>query len=483
MKKKSTTREKGVVEAMLLHRRLLFILILLSGLLVMQSCNKTDFTSGKVDGSNSQNASSIKGSYDLQLVADKFVSPLGVVDPGDGTKRLFVIDQIGKIWIIFPDGSKSESPFINITSKIVPLFAGYDERGLLGLAFHPDFKNNGKFYLYYTAPPRAGGPEPGVPWDNTSTIAEFKVSNSDPNKADMSTERILFRANHPQSNHNGGTIAFGPDDGYLYISIGDGGAADDTGAGHVEDWYAKNAGGNGQDVQQNLLGNILRIDVNSTSGDKNYGIPPDNPFVAGKGKDQIYAFGFRNPYRFSFDMGGQHWLYAGDAGQGLYEEIDVVQKGGNYGWNVKEGTHCFNTNNDSRERNACPVEDSAGNPLLDPVIEVKNLANPEGGGLMNAIVGGNVYRGSALPSLFGRYIFGGFSADESKAAGKIYVARSSTIGLWSFEQLNFKSFPGDINQYLKGFGQDQDGEVYITATRQLGPEGVTGKVWKIVAVE
>jgi glucose/arabinose dehydrogenase len=390
------------------------------------------------------------------------------------------VDQIGKVWIIFPDGTKSESPFINISDKLVPLTPEYDERGLLGLAFHPDFKNNGKFYLYYTAPPRKGGPLPGVPWDNTSTVAEFKVSQSDPNKADKSYERVLLRQNHPQSNHNGGTIAFGPDDGYLYISIGDGGAADDTGAGHVSDWYAKNAGGNGQDVQQNLLGNILRIDVNSTSENKEYGIPGDNPFVGGKGKDEIYAFGFRNPYRFSFDMGGQHWLYAGDAGQSLYEEIDVVQKGGNYGWNVKEGTHCFNTDNDLRERKACPVEDSAGNPLLDPVIEVTNTANPDGGGLMIAIVGGNVYRGSKLPGIAGRYVFGGLSASGEKAQGKIYVAKSSTIGLWSFEQLKLQSFPGDINQWLKGFGQDSEGEIYVTGTRQLGPQGVTGKVWKLV---
>jgi len=476
MKKTLRTKESSLVGMLLCYRPLsLLLVVLLGSLISMESCNKTDFNSNKVSASNSENAI-IEGSYDLQLVADKFVSPLGVVDPNDGSKRLFVIDQIGKVWIIFPDGTKSSGPFINISSKLVTLNPGYDERGLLGLAFHPDFKNNGKFYLYYTAPPRKGG------WDNTSTIAEFRVSNSDSNKADMSSERILFQQNHPQSNHNGGTIAFGPD-GFLYISIGDGGGADDTGFGHVNDWYAKNAGGNGQDVRQNLLGNILRIDVNSTSGNKAYGIPNSNPFVGTAGKDEIYAYGFRNPYRFSFDMAGGHKLLVGDAGQSLYEEIDDVQKGGNYGWNVKEGFHCFNTDNDLRERKACPVEDSAGNLLMDPVIEVKNYANPEGGGETITIVGGNVYRGTALPGLSGRYVFGFLSADDEEAEGQVVVARTSVSGVWPYEVLPLKSFPKDIRQWLKGFGQDQDGEIYVTASKQLGPQGNTGKVWKLVAAQ
>ena len=481
MKKQSSLKESGLVEAMLLCRKSLFglMILVLGSLTLMQSCKKADFTPNRANSTNSENAV-ISGSYDLKLIGDNFVSPLGVVDPKDGTKRLFVIDQIGKVWIINPDGTTLANPFLDISSKLVTLNPDYDERGLLSLAFHPNFKSNGKFYVFYTAPPRPGGPEPGVRWDNLTRISEFKVSAGNPNKADMSSERVIFEANHPQSNHNGGTIAFGPDDGYLYISIGDGGNFDDIGPGHVEDWYKKNAGGNGQDVRQNLLGNILRIDVNSTTGDKAYGIPASNPFVGHPGRDEIYAFGFRNPYRFSFDMEGHHWLYAGDAGQSLYEEIDVVLKGGNYGWNVKEGTHCFNTDNDLKERFACPVEDSAGNPLLDPVIEAKNSANPEGGGLTIAIVGGNVYRGTAVPLLYGKYIFGFLSASFDGPQGKIVVAKQSSIGLWPFEILPLKSFPKNLGQWLKGFGQDQTGEIYVTATKQLGPQGKTGKVWKLV---
>jgi glucose/arabinose dehydrogenase len=473
MKKNSHTQAGSLVKKLPIYRRLFTFFTFITGcLLLFQGCKKTEFD---VKTSANNQSTAISGSYDLKLVAGNFVSPVTVVQPNDGTKRLFVVDQIGKIWIIFPDGSRSTTPFLNVTDKMVSLMPGYDERGLLGLAFHPDFKHIGKFYVYYNAPPRTGG---NMQWDNLSVISEFKVS-SNPNKADMSSERRILGVNHPQFNHEGGTLAFGPDN-YLYISIGDGGGADDTGPGHVDDWYKTNTGGNGQDVTHNLLGNILRIDVNTTSGDKAYGIPQGNPFVGTKGRDEIYAYGFRNPYRFSFDMEGQHWLYVGDAGQALYEEIDVVQKGGNYGWNVKEGTHCFNATDDTKERRACPVEDSAGNPLLDPVIEVENSANPDGNGQTIAIVGGNVYRGHSLPFLYGKYIFGFLSASETEAKGKILVAKPSTIGLWSYQVLKLKSFQYNLGQWLKGFGQDQNGEIYVATSKQLGPQGNTGKIYKLV---
>ena len=477
MKKHLFTKKTCFVGTVTERRTLLpFLITMLAGLATLiQSCRKADFDSNKVSAGSDQNA--VTGAYaDLQLVADNFVAPVTVVDPKDGTKRLFVVDQVGKVWIV-SDGKTLSAPFIDVSNRMVTLMPDYDERGLLGLAFHPNFKSNGKFYVYYTAPPR------GKNWDNLSRISEFRVS-SDPDKADMSSERVLLEVNQPQFNHEGGTIAFGPDN-YLYISIGDGGNADDIGEGHVNDWYTKNEGGNGQDVKQNLLGNILRIDVDkSGDADHAYGIPADNPFVGKVGKDEIYAYGFRNPYRFSFDMGGSHKLLVGDAGQSLYEEIDDVQKGGNYGWNVKEGFHCFNTSNDLKERNACPVEDSAGNLLLDPVLEVKNYANPEGGGPRTiAIVGGNVYRGKSMPRLYGKYVFGFLSADDEEAEGQVVVAAPSVSGIWPYEVLKLKSFHDDIGQWLKGFGQDQNGEVYITATTELGPQGNTGKVWKLVPAQ
>ncbi|MEO8766208.1 MAG: PQQ-dependent sugar dehydrogenase [Ginsengibacter sp.] len=443
-------------------------ILFFSLLMLTQSCRKHDYSGPAF------------GYYDLKLVGDNFISPIGVVGSPDETKRLFVLDQAGKVWIINADGSKMPNPFIDLTSKLVGLSPFYDERGLLGIAFHPNFKQNRKFYVYYTAPPLAGGPEHGASWSSQTRISEFKASQGDPNRADINSEKIILEANHPQSNHNGGTIAFGPD-GYLYISIGDGGNGDDIGPGHVDDWYKANAGGNGQDVVHNLLGNILRIDVNTGNEGRNYSIPSDNPFANGPGEDEIYAYGFRNPYRFSFDMGGSHQLYAGDAGQSLYEEIDVVERGGNYGWNVKEGTHCFSTDNDLEERASCPVADSAGNPLLDPVIEVKNSANPAGGETI-AIVGGNVYRGSSIPALSGKYLFGFLSEGFGAATGKVMISKQTPFGLWSYEPLKLKSFPDNLGQYLKGFGQSQDGEIYVTTSEQIGPQGATGKVYKLIFV-
>ena len=453
---------------------LLFIFLSLF-LLLLNSCKKQD-------NPNMPDAKDL----DLQLVADNLVSPLGVLEAPDGSHRLFVLDQPGQVWIIDGNGQKLAQPFIDVSSKMVSLRSSYDERGLLGFALHPKFKENGKFYLFYTAPPPPGGPtqdagNTGLPmtWNNTTRISEFKVSASNPNMADMGSERIILEQPHPQSNHNGGTIAFGAD-GYLYISIGDGGNKNDNGPGHVEDWYAVNAGGNGQDIEQNLLGNILRIDVNNSGNGKNYAIPTDNPFVNKRGMDEIYAYGFRNPYRFSFDMSGSRRLFVGDAGQSLYEEISVVVKGGNYGWNVKEGTHCFNAANEFTELSSCPDVDGFGNPLIDPVLEMKNFSNPQGGNFVT-VVGGNVYRGNSIPGLEGKYIFGNFSSEGGQAKGEIYMSNPSGPGLWAFEKLALKSFPESLGQYVKGFGQDLSGEVYVTTSMQLGPSGNTGKIYKLVA--
>lgn len=459
-----------------LHPMFLLFIFLSLFLLLLNSCKK-------LDNPNMPDLMDL----DLQLVTDNLVSPLSVIEAPDGSHRLFMVDQPGQVWIIDRNGQKMAQPFIDISSKMVTLRPFYDERGLLGFAFHPRFKQNGKFYIFYTAPPPSGGPtedagNTGLPkiWNNTTRISEFNVSASNANMADMSSERIILEQPHPQSNHNGGSIAFGAD-GYLYISIGDGGNKNDIGPGHVEDWYAANAGGNGQDIEQNLLGNILRIDVNSSSSNgKNYAIPSNNPFVNKPGLDEIYAYGFRNPYRFSFDMGGSRRLFVGDAGQSRYEEISVVVKGGNYGWNVKEGTHCFNAANELAEVANCPDVDAFGNPLIDPVLEMKNFSNPEGGNFVT-VIGGNVYRGHDIRGLEGMYIFGNFSSEGGQAKGELYITNPSGPGLWAFEKLALKSFPESLEQYVKGFGQDLSGEIYVTTSQQLGPTGNTGKVYKLVA--
>lgn len=177
-------------------------------------------------------------------------------------------------------------------------------------------------------------------------------------------------------------------------------------------------------------------------------------------------------------MGGSHQLIAGDAGQSLYEEIDMVTKGGNYGWNVKEGSHCFSTDNDLQERASCPSTDSAGKPLIDPIIELVNAANPKGGGVAVTIVGGNVYRGDSLPSLQGHYIFGIFSQD-GQANAKVYSATPAASGMWAYDELKLKSYQDNLGMFLKSIGQDQDGEVYLLTSGQMGPSGTTGKVFRL----
>lgn len=468
----------------ILTASLLFVLV---WILALGSCKKTETSAAAGDAAvSSKNGPNPSRDLDLQLLADNFVSPITLVEPPDGSHRLFVVDQIGKIWIIDANGQRLSQPFLEFPAgKMVPLRAGYDERGLLGLAFHPDFKSNGKFYLFYTAPPPPGGPTTNAgntalpkTWDNTTTISEFTVSAANPNMADLGSERKILQEPHPQANHNGGTIAFGPD-GYLYISIGDGGNKNDLGPGHVEDWYAVNAGGNGQDIEQNLLGNILRIDVNASADGKAYAIPNSNPFVGKRGLDEIWAYGFRNPYRFSFDMSGSRSLLVGDAGQGLYEEISEVTKGGNYGWNVKEGTACFNAASELTELSSCPDKDVYGNTLIDPVIQAPNAANPEGGHFV-VIVAGYVYRGHSIPGMQGKYIFGNFSSNFTPK-GEVYASNPAGHGLWSYDKLSFKSFAsGNIGNFVKGFGQDMSGEVYVLGSQRLGPAGNTGKVYKIV---
>lgn len=435
------------------------------------------FTACKKDHDDNNNPV-VNVQPNLSLVAENLVSPLSVIESPDDTKRLFIVDQAGKIYIVPNGGPMISTPFMDISSFLVTLDPSYDERGLLNMAFHPDFRNNGKFYVFYTAVPHPGGPAPGEDWSSLTRISEFRVSAANANLADMSSERILLEADHPQMNHNGGTIAFGPD-GYLYISIGDGGASDDNAPGHFDDWYTVNAGGNAQNIWANLMGKVLRIDINNGTP---YGIPADNPYANSTyAKKEIYAFGFRNPYRFSFDMKPPYNLYLGDAGQSLYEEIDVVTKGGNYGWNVKEGQICFNTDDNLTPRATCPTTDTAGNPLIDPVIALKNAAHPDGTGIASVIIGGNVYHGTSIPQLEGRYVFGIFSkAFTPPADGRLLVSTPGASGLWSYEDLNLKDYPTNLGYYVKGFGQDLSGEIYVTVSSSLGLAGTTGKVFKLV---
>ncbi|KAB2854721.1 MAG: PQQ-dependent sugar dehydrogenase, partial [Anaerolineae bacterium] len=350
----------------------------------------------------------------VQLVAEGFTAPVALAQPNDGSGRLFVVDQVGVIWIIGADGSRLPNPFLDLRDMIVPLMTDYDERGLLGLAFHPDYANNGRFFVYYTAPLRPEGP---AGWDHTNVLAEFRVSPDNPDTADVPSQLILLQVDQPQFNHNAGHIAFGPD-GYLYVPLGDGGGGNDTDEGHTPDI------GNGQDTV-NLHGSILRLDVDSAPG--TYAVPADNPGMMNPSiAPEIYAYGFRNPYHISFDRGGEFGLFAADAGQEIYEEVSLVTLGGNYGWNIKEGTHCFDPANPETPPESCESTGMGGEALIDPIIE---YAHEEVGVV---VVGGYVYRGAAMPELVGYYIFGDYTSLQSESDGTLLWAEASEDGgaLW-----------------------------------------------------
>lgn len=420
----------------------------------------------------------------LEPVATGLVAPIHVTHAGDGSGRLFVVEQSGVIRVI-ADGLRLGTPFLDVTAKLPTLGEFFDERGLLGLAFHPDYETNGKFYVHYSAPRTSTGSEPcdlsGFnPGCHKEVLAEYTVLG-DPatsNVADPSSERILFEVDEPQFNHNGGMVEFGPD-GYLYFSLGDGGGANDGLADGDPPGSAPTHGpiGNGQDIET-ALGKVLRIDVDSAPAmGLEYAIPPDNPFVGVAGLDEIYAFGFRNPFRFSFDdpaFGGTGELYLADVGQNLYEEVNIVELGGNYGWVIREGFDCFDPFDPGTPPPSCPTTGAGGEPLLDPVSVYSHVD----GGL--AILGGYVYRGSGVPAMAGKYIYGDFSADFGPT-GRLYYF--DLTGAGAYVRQEFLTHPDDqpIGQFLKGLGIDQDGEIYVCASDDLAPSGSSGVVYRITA--
>lgn len=340
-----------------------------------------------------------------------FNQPVGIFSPKDQTNRLFVIEQQGTIQVFENDGNVENSAvFLDIRSNVT--FGG--EQGLLGLAFDPDYKNNGYLYLnYVTDNPRR------------TIIARFRTSDN-PNEADINSQLVLLEIDQPFANHNGGHLAFGPD-GYLYIGTGDGGSGGDP--------Y-----GNGQN-RSTLLGKILRIDVKSASDGRNYAIPDDNPFVGNSlgYKEEIFAYGFRNPWRFSFDADA-HRLWVADVGQQAREEIDLVEKGKNYGWNIMEGSLTY-----------------AGGSQEGLELPVWEYGHDQG----NSVIGGYVYRGPTVTTLAGSYIYGDYGS------GKIWA-----LALNDADEVT-NTLLSDTSLNILSFGTDENDELYICAS--------DGKIYKLNA--
>lgn len=344
----------------------------------------------------------------LALIEDGFTQPVFLSHAGDGSGRLFIVEQPGLVRIV-KDSFTFSKPFLDIRSRVA--FGG--ERGLLSMAFHPNYKENGRFFVNYSGR-----------GDGRTVIAEYQVSN-DPDVASQ-TEKIVLEIEQPFANHNGGQIQFGPD-GFLYAGMGDGGSGGDP-------------LGNGQNLAT-LHGALLRIDVDGET--QPYSVPVDNPFVNQSGvRPEIFAYGLRNPWRFSFDRCGGR-LFLADVGQDRVEEVDLIVKGGNYGWNTMEGSSCFP-----------PGSVCVQGGLELPISEYRH--DGQGG---QSITGGYVYRGAQFPALAGRYFFADFVSERLWSLTEVAPQR------WERQELLRAGFN------ISSFGEDEQGALYVT--------GFDGGVYRI----
>jgi len=345
----------------------------------------------------------------------EFEQPVELTSPAGDTNRIFIVAQKGVIHVLSnKPGVKKAPVFLDIENEV----NSGGEKGLLGLAFHPDYKSNGFFYVNYTH---------GNPLE--TVISRFKASASDPNTADPKSETVLLRYRQPFDNHNGGKVAFG-NDGFLYIAVGDGGSGGDP--------------GNRAQNRKELLGKILRIDVNKPSGNLAYSIPADNPFKQNKEgfREEIFAYGMRNPWRFSFDRPtGKLW--AGDVGQNKIEEVDIIEKGGNYGWHIMEANECFESDNCDK------------NGLIEPIWSYR-----QGSETGHSVTGGYVCHDKNLSGLNGKYIFGDFVSGN----------------IWALTYSGNKAVQNELvtrlSDGLSSFGEDSKNNLYVLAYG-------AGKIYKI----
>ncbi|NXA27494.1 HIPL1 protein, partial [Ibidorhyncha struthersii] len=388
----------------------------------------------------------------LVEVANGLCNPVAMVHANDGTHRFFIAEQVGLVWTYLPDRSRLEKPFLNISEAVLTSPWEGDERGFLGIVFHPKFKFNGKVYVYYSVEVR---------YEERIRISEFRISPADMNTLDHGSERVILEIEEPASNHNGGQLLFG-DDGYLYIFTGDGGMAGDP----------FGTFGNAQN-KSTLLGKVLRIDVNNNDRGPLYRIPPDNPFLNDPtARPEIYAYGVRNMWRCSFDRGepqtkeGKGRLFCGDVGQNKYEEIDIVERGKNYGWRAREGFSCY-------DKKLC------ANSSMDDVLPIYAYPHKMG----KSVTGGYVYRGCESPNLNGLYIFGDFMSGRLMS-----LKEDHATGEWQYSEICMGTgqtcmFPGLINnyyQYIISFAEDEAGELYFMSTGVPSATAPHGVVYKVV---
>lgn len=407
---------------------LLLYILITTVVILLTNCSSKVNTENKNAASDKTDTSALEPLFlSTEIVVDKLTAPVGMAVANDGSNRLFVLEQPGRIRII-KDGKLLSQPFLDITNKVDQLNMGYSEKGLLGMAFHPHYKDNGLFYIYYSAPTATSGS------DHKSIVAAYKVAAAAADIADI-TETIVLSIDQPEGNHNGGQLAFGPD-GNLYIGVGDGGGGGDQ-HGNM---------GNGQNLNT-LLGKILRINVDNLP----YTIPSDNPFQKTNERKEIYAYGLRNPWRFSFDRKtGQ--LFCGDVGQNKFEEVDIIEKGKNYGWRIMEGNHCYNAEN-------CNTSN-----LTYPIYEYEHRTGI-------SITGGYVYNGKAIEILNNVYVFADWT-------GKLFGLKNETT--WQHFNINVNGKSNAMDCKINAFGEDETGELYLLTQKLSGPRDKTGVVYKII---
>lgn len=404
----------------------------------------------------------------LEEVASGLTAPMSMVQPA-GDDRRFIAEQVGLVKILTAGGEVLEEPFLDIRHRLIDQWPEFDEKGLLGLAFHPDFANNGKFYVAYSSATQwKGDLAKHFWWSHTNVVEEYTVSADDPNVADPTSVRLVTAIDWPQFNHNGHWIDFGPD-GMLYISTGDGGYANDWGIGHNV------TEGNGQDLLS-PHGKIWRIDVDQTNG-AGYGIPADNPFVGQEATalPEIWAYGLRNAWRCSFDMGGENQLFCGDVQQNSYEEVSIIEGGANLGWRVMEATHCFDFENPNQHPAECENSE-----MVMPILEYQNCTALPDGCKGISVTGGYVYRGS-VADWDGKYFFGDWSKSFAAMDGQLFVATNGG-GDWTMEHVSVGNMEGAL-PYVLAFAQDADGEVYVLTSVTTGPVGGLDKIYKIVPAQ
>lgn len=415
----------------------------------------------------------------LEPIAEGLTAPVHLEEPADGSGRLFVVQQDGVVRVIGRDGQLAPQPLLDLRARMLPLEQGFEERGLLGFALHPQFARNGRVFATYSAPLRRGAPEG---WNHTRRVSEFSARPGDLSRVDASSERVLLELDWPSRKHNGGGLAFGPD-GYLYIGLGDGGAS--HGIGKKVLWEAFNVpaealvwDGLAQD-RESLFGKILRIDVDR--GFPGYAVPPDNPFASGGGRAEIWAWGFRNPYRVAFDRAGSGEFFVTAVAETLWEAVYRVRGPGNFGWPLMEGAHCVDRLRPREPPERCPDRDAFGTRLEMPVLEYPNMqtSHPETKlgvkGVGTAVTGARLYRGRAIKPLAGLLVATDWSADFKRPSGQIFVARPGASGrLWQYERAL------RLDTRVVGLAEDRAGELYVLTNETFGPYGKSGRVFRLV---